>query len=137
MKDNICVFQVVEERIFPLKAIDRKWIVLKKHIDYKNGRYISIQPFHDDWIEYDIEHIKEFGDTYYFTKYWLNNLFSDYGDVSPIETLDNIETIEGGTHYDTIRNPTVQELNFINLILKINKCKFNRKTNQLIDNDNE
>jgi hypothetical protein len=67
MKDNICVFQVVEERIFPLNTIERKWIVIKN-----------------------------------------------------------------GTQYDTIRNPTVQELNFINLILKINKCKFNRKNNKLI-----
>ena len=102
--------------------------------------YISIQPFHENYIKYDIEHIKMSGTTFYFNKGWLKRLFKDKGDETPIETLDRQRTTLPYVckdTFDNIRNPTLEEMNIIQLIFKLNNCKFNRKTNQLIDNDNE
>ena len=124
MTNNICPFQVVEEWSNNEK-LNRKWIVLARNINHIRKKYTAIQPFHQDWIEREIDFIKKYGLTSRFREGWLHALF--YGKreaaISPI--------------YDVIRNPTFEEIKFIQQILKINQYKFNRKTKQLIKINND
>ena len=113
-------FQIVDE--MRGGKVDRTWVVLTSNIDTINKRYISISPFHNDWIKAEKEHIRQFGGTTYrFNNRWVLRLCSN-------NIYDEAKIEES----DVIRNPTMEELDFIQQIFRINGYKFNRKTNKLI-----
>ena len=117
---NNSPFQIVDE--MRGGKVDRTWVVLTSNIDTINKMYISISPFHDDWVKEEKEYIRQHNETHRFNKNWTLRLCSDK--KSSYEA--KIE------EYDVIRNPTMEELDFIQQIFRINGYKFNRKTNKLI-----
>lgn len=94
---------------FPIQIIDLNgtlWITLWKYIDFKSLAYRKLACFssgNDIWM-YDLLN-QPIDDTYYFP-------FAS-GDI--------------------IRNPTLEETQWINSSLKRNNVTFNRKTNELIE----
>jgi hypothetical protein len=126
---NTCSFKVVEERGYNGdRPIRRQWITLATHVDYDNNKYITIQPFHKDWIETE----KKRGKPYFFNLHWIKALFDKTicTNANSFIQLKNEGDVNG--FYDYIRNPTIEEMMFIKMIFKMNECTFNRKTNQLI-----
>ena len=125
--NNTCPFKVIDEIGAITKRIRRKWVALTMMIDYENQQYLSIQPFHDDWIEDEKEYIKrEHKLSSRFDTRWIRNLITVSLDSTPIFTYENRLTV-----YDVIRNPTVDEYNFLKTIFQMNGYKFNKKTNEL------
>lgn len=120
MNNNNPPFQIVDE--MHGGKVDRTWLVLTSNIDTINKRYKSIIPFHKCWVKEEKEHIRQHNETYRFNKNLVLRLCSAL--ESPCQS--KIE------EYDVIRNPTMEELGFIQQIFRINGYKFNRKTNNLI-----
>ena len=128
MKNNKFPLQVVEEMRF--NKVYRKWITPITNIDYENNIYRTIQPFHDDWIKTEKEYIKEKETPYHFNKWWILSLFNTKTCINR-GTQIRLKENDDGVWYDNIRNPTLEEIKFINGIFKINGYKFNRKTSEL------
>lgn len=113
-------FQIVDEMSGGM--VDRTWVVLTSNIDTINKRYKSILPFHKFWVKEEKEYIGQHNETHRFNKRWILSL------CSYIESSYDAKIEE----HDAIRNPTMEELDFIQQIFRINGYKFNRKTNKLI-----
>ena len=118
--NNNSPFQIVDE--IHGGKVDKTWVVLTSNIDTINKRYKSISPFHKDWVKEEKKYIHQHNAAYRFNKTWILRLCSN------IESLCEAKIEE----YDVIRNPTMEELDFIQHIFRINGYKFNRKTNKLI-----
>jgi hypothetical protein len=118
--NNNSPFKIVDE--IRGGKVDRTWVVLTSNIDTINKRYKSIAPFHKYWVKAEKEYIRQFGVTFRLNKAWILRLCSN------MESLYEAKIGE----YDVIRNPTMEELDFIQHIFRINGYKFNRKTNKVI-----
>ena len=112
-------FQIVDE--MRGGKVDRTWVVLTSNIDTINKRYISISPFHNDWVKKEKKYIRQYNTTYRFDNRWVLRLCSDKNSSYEAKIEE----------YDVIRNPTMEELDFIQQIFRINGYKINRKTNKL------
>jgi hypothetical protein len=119
--NNNSPFQIVDE--MRDGKVDRTWVVLTSNIDTINKRYKVIAPFHKCWVKEEKEYIRQHNETHKFDKKWAlklcSHMLSSYYEAKIEE-------------YDVIRNPTMEELDFIQQIFRINGYKFNRKTNNLI-----
>ena len=113
-------FQIVDEMSGGM--VDRTWVVLTSNIDTINKRYKSILPFHKFWVKEEKKYIHQYNATYRFNKRWILSLCS-YIESSYYAKIEE---------HDAIRNPTMEELDFIQQIFRINGYKFNRKINKLI-----
>ena len=124
---NTYSFKVVEERRCNGDT-RRQWIAPTTHVDYDNDKYITIQPFHKNWIKEE----KKRGKPYFFNRSWIKALFDKTICANADSFIQHKNEVDINGLYDYIRNPTIEEMIFIKMIFKMNKCKFNRKTNQII-----
>jgi hypothetical protein len=104
-----CAIQIITEDPFKGGISGSRWISLAKDIDYINGTYRNISPFHQksDWRVTKL-------DKYFFNKLFHGNSFA---------------TI---SKYDIIRNPTMEELIEISNAAKDVGIKINLKTGEYI-----
>lgn len=105
-----CAIQIITEDPYKGGHSGARWITLAKDINYEEGEYENLVPYHHKSSPY-------YGGT--LTKEFFFRLFHGYGNA-------NIDT------FDIIRNPTMEELIEISNAAKNVGIKINLKTGKYI-----
>ena len=123
-----CPFQIIEEieKDSGTKN-DRMWLCLKENI--MADSYKSIVPFHEEWRK--SKKVHAFFDKKFLKRLFLVDINNEYVCTANIAKKEDRYPI-----YDCIRNPTIEELQFIKNVIKRNGYIYNRKLNKLDINNN-